>query len=207
MLLLRGIFVACTLNAVYASTVDNLPCDIFKAGGTPCVAAHSMVRALYKSFNSSLYSVRRQKDNKSLDIGVKTVGGFADSNAQDLFCQGDICVFDRIYDQSPLKNHLGIAPPGGAHREQDIPAIANAGPLTIGGHKVYGLRMDPPSGYRNDTTTGIAVGDEAETIYAVVNGSHYNDQCCFDYGNAETDNLDDGAGTMEALYFGNAKGA
>ena len=31
--------------------------------------------------------------------------------------------------------------------------------------------MDPPSGYRNDTTTGIAVGDEAETIYAVVNGT------------------------------------
>ena len=36
--------------------------------------------------------------------------------------------------------------------------------------------MDPPSGYRNDTTTGIAVGDEAETIYAVVNGTHYNDR-------------------------------
>ena len=31
-------------------------------------------------------------------------------------------------------------------------------------------------------------------------------QCCFDYGNAEIDNLDDGAGTMEALYFGNANG-
>ena len=38
------------------------------------------------------------------------------------------------------------------------------------------------------------------------NGSRYNDRCCFDYGNAETDNLDDGAGTMEALYIGNAKG-
>ena len=73
----------------------------------------------------SLYSVRRQKDDKSLDIGVKTVGGFANSTAQDLFCQGDLCVFDRIYDQSPNQNHLGIAPPGGAHRKQDIPAIAN----------------------------------------------------------------------------------
>ena len=27
-----------------------------------------------------------------------------------------------------------------------------------------------------------------------------------DYGNAEVNNLDDGAGTMEAVYFGNAKG-
>ena len=66
--------------------------------------------------------------------------------------------------------------------------------------------MDPPSGYRRDNTTGIAVHDEAETIYAVFNGSHYNNRCCFDYGNAETDNHDDGAGTMEALYFGSAKG-
>ena len=38
----------------------------------------------------------------------------------------------------------------------------------------------PPSGYRCDKTTGIAVGDEAQTVYAVVNGSHYNSHCCFD---------------------------
>ena len=61
-------------------------------------------------------------------------------------------------------------------------------------------------GYRNDKTTGIATGDDAETVYMVVNGKHYNGGCCFDYGNAETDNNDDGAGTMEAVYFGNAKG-
>merc|ERR1719336_1037564 len=40
----------------------------------------------------------------------------------------------------------------------------------------------------------------------VVSGTHYNNRCCFDYGNAETDNNDDGAGTMEAVYFGNATG-
>eukprot|EP00943_MAST-04B_sp_MAST-4B-sp1_P005192 g5192.t1 len=184
------------------------PCDIFYAGGTPCVAAHSTVRALYDSFDGPLYSVRRESDKKSLDIFVLAAGGFADSASQDEFCHGDVyvCVFDRIYDQTPNQNHLSIAPPGGAHWKQDVPAVANAGPLTVGGHKVYGIRMDPPSGYRNDTTTGIAVGDEAETIYAVFNGSHYNDRCCFDYGNAETNNLDDGAGTMEALYFGNASG-
>ena len=28
--------------------------------------------------------------------------------------------------------------------------------------------------------------------------------CCFDYGNSETDDHDDGCGTMEAIYFGNA---
>ena len=36
-------------------------------------------------------------------------------------------------------------------------------------------------------------------------GTYYNGGCCFDYGNAETNNNDDGAGTMEAIYFGNIK--
>ena len=30
-----------------------------------------------------------------------------------------------------------------------------------------------------------------------------NGGCCFDYGNSETDDTDDGCGTMEAIYFGN----
>ena len=34
-------------------------------------------------------------------------------------------------------------------------------------------------------------------------GKHYNDMCCFDYGNAENHFGADGAGTMEAIYFGN----
>ena len=34
------------------------------------------------------------------------------------------------------------------------------------------------------------------------NGKRFSDQCCFDYGNAETDGNDDGNATMEALYWG-----
>ncbi len=37
-----------------------------------------------------------------------------------------------------------------------------------------------PSAYRRDNATGTARGDEAETLYFVVNGSHYNSHCCFD---------------------------
>ena len=46
--------------------------------------------------------------------------------------------------------------------------------------------------------------DQAEGQYWVVNGHHYNAGCCFDYGNAETDSRDDGNGTMETTYYGNA---
>ena len=38
----------------------------------------------------------------------------------------------------------------------------------------------------------------------LVDGGHFNDACCFDYGNAEVDNHDDGVGTMEAAYFGSS---
>ena len=37
-------------------------------------------------------------------------------------------------------------------------------------------------------------------------GTHYNGRCCFDYGNAESDNNDDGKSTMEAVYFGTKTG-
>ncbi len=37
-----------------------------------------------------------------------------------------------------------------------------------------------------------------------MSGKNYNGGCCFDYGNSETDDTDDGCGTMEAIYFGNA---
>ena len=38
----------------------------------------------------------------------------------------------------------------------------------------------------------------------VCDGKHYNQWCCFDYGNAETDAKDDGNATMECIYFGNS---
>jgi hypothetical protein len=41
-------------------------------------------------------------------------------------------------------------------------------------------------------------------MYMVAGGRHYNQWCCFDYGNAETNNLDNGDATMEAIYFGNS---
>ena len=41
-------------------------------------------------------------------------------------------------------------------------------------------------------------------VFAVLSGTHFNSGCCFDYGNSEVNDKDDGPGTMEAIYFGNA---
>jgi len=82
------------------------PCDIYKAGDTPCVAAHSTTRAMYGAYSGPLYSVKRASDGASKDITPLEVGGFADSTIQDNFCSGTACIIERIYDQSPMKNHL-----------------------------------------------------------------------------------------------------
>src|SRR5665647_2763626 len=50
------------------------PCDIYSAGGTPCVAAHSTTRALYASYNGPLYQVMRKSDGKTQDIGIMPTG-------------------------------------------------------------------------------------------------------------------------------------
>ncbi|KAK5108622.1 hypothetical protein LTR62_008113 [Meristemomyces frigidus] len=183
------------------------PCDIYASGGTPCVAAHGTTRALYGNYNGALYQVKRSSDGQATDIHPRWTGGVANAETQDNFCSGTSCTITTIYDQSGHNNHLTPAPPGGAASGSgpngyDLAASATAATVHLNGQKAYGVYVTPGIGYRNDQTSGVATGDAAEGIYAVVDGSHYNGGCCFDYGNAETNNNDDGAGTMEALYFG-----
>ena len=192
------------------------PCDIYAAAGDSCVAAHSTTRALYASYNGPLYRVLRQSDGKTLDIGVvqpsaapsPDAGGYANAAAQDSFCANTYCWITTIYDQSPKHNDLVQAPRGGFSGPamggfNNLP-IADMAPVTIMGHKAYGVFIAPGMGLRQDDAKGTAVDDQAEGQYWVINGQHYNSGCCFDYGNAETDSRDDGNGTMETTYYGDA---
>ncbi|MEU7914004.1 arabinofuranosidase catalytic domain-containing protein [Microbispora bryophytorum] len=189
-----------------AQAAASQPCDIYAAGGTPCVAAHSTTRALYGSYNGPLYQVRRASDNATRDIGVLSAGGVANAATQDSFCAGTTCLITIIYDQSGRNNRLTQAPPGywkgPAAGGWDNLADATAAPITIGGQKAYGVRVEPGTGYRNNNTNGVATGDQPEGIYAVVDGTHYNQWCCFDYGNAQTDGQADSPAIMETVYFG-----
>ncbi|KAL4932871.1 alpha-L-arabinofuranosidase B [Aspergillus undulatus] len=183
------------------------PCDIYTSGGTPCVAAHSTTRALYSAYSGPLYQVQRGSDNTTTTISPLSAGGVADAAAQDTFCADTTCLITIIYDQSGNGNHLTQAPPGGFSGPDvdgyDNLASAIGAPVTLNGQKAYGVFVSPGTGYRNNDATGVAVDDEAEGMYAVLDGTHWNDGCCFDYGNAETSSLDTGNGHMEAIYFGN----
>merc|ERR1712130_353161 len=140
------------------------------------------------------------------NISVISIGGIADSSSQDIFCKDTDCIIKRIYDQTKQNNHLDIAPAGGYVHNSDNAVNASRQPLTIGGNDVYAAYFEGGMGYRIDKTVGVAQGNEPETIYMVTSGTHYNGGCCFDYGNAESDNNDDGKSTMEAIYFGNSTG-
>src|SRR5512146_2795057 len=141
------------------------PCDVYATAGCPCVAAHSTTRALYASYNGPLYQVMRQSDGKTLDIGVvqpsaTDPGGYADAAAQDAFCANTYCWITKLYDQSGKGNHLVQAPRGGFSGPamggfNNVPVVDWA-PITVMGHKVYGVFIEPGMGLRQNDAKGTA---------------------------------------------------
>ena len=138
-------------------------------------AAHSTVRALYAKYDGPLYNVTRSSDGASSLIGVLSPGGFANKSAHDSFCSKLDCVISNVMDQSGKNNNLG-------QRHKLVNASLHA--ITVGPSKtpVYGMWFEPGFGMHVDNTTGIATGNDPESIYAVMSGKNYNGRCCFDYG-------------------------
>ncbi|WP_253911496.1 arabinofuranosidase catalytic domain-containing protein [Streptomyces sp. CNQ-509] len=203
MALLAAVLATASTSSAEVSAQAEGPCDIYESGGTPCVAAHSTTRALYGSYDGSLYQIRRASDRTTLGIGVLTAGGPADGTAQDAFCAGTSCVVTVVYDQSGNGNDLwyqGSEQVPGS--DQSSPADAMTESLAVGGSKVYSLHIKPGNSYwRDGHETGVPTGSEPEGMYMVTSGTHVNGGCCFDYGNSETTRTADGAGTMDAINF------
>ena len=173
------------LGAAAAGAAAKGPCDLYARHGTPCIAAHSTTRALYGSYAGALYCVQRGSDGATTDIGVVKPGGYADAAAQERFCPPtEQCSILRIFDQSPQGNHIEAGfhrstPPAGEVRpwKEALGAVnATKRRLTASGHPVYAAVFEGQMGYRNDSTSGVATGDEPESIYMVVAGGHFNDQ-------------------------------
>jgi non-reducing end alpha-L-arabinofuranosidase len=197
-----------------ARAEGGLPCDIYAAAGTPCVAAHSTTRALLSAYDGPLYQVTRASDGARADIGLLTRGGYANAARQDTFCQDTTCRITTVYDQTAHHNDLAPGPAGtsgmGADRGADADEIA----VLAGGHKVYGIWISPGVGYRyTGVASGVAVDGRPEGAYMVASGTHVGSACCFDYGNAERTPADTGNGHMDAVsiattcYFAPCNGA
>lgn len=183
-----------------AGSTGTGPCDIYAAANTPCVAAHSVVRALYGGYDKPLYQVRRS-DNTTKDILPLTPGGIADTGPEDTFCAGSTCVLTVVYDQSGKGNDLWYQ---GSEQvpasKSSSPAKATADAVTVAGHKVYSLYISPGNCYWHDgSKSGMATGSQPEGMYMVTSTRHTNSGCCFDYGNSETTRSADVGGAMDAI--------
>lgn len=209
--LLRGLLaslatVALALTGILAlagpsQAAAQAPCDIYAAGGTPCVAAHSTTRALFASYSGPLYQVQRLSDSTSQNVGVRSAGGLANAAAQDSFCAGTVCTITRVYDQTGSGNTLVYQGPGGTGGA-DAAATATTETVTVGGQKAYALYINPGNSYFVDgSASGVPTGSSPEGEYMVTSGAHANNGCCFDYGNTETDHKADGNGAMDAINF------
>ncbi len=197
--------VGVTVGATSAAAATQEPCDIYAAAGTPCVAAHSTTRALYAAYDGALYQVRRASDNTTTNIYPLSAGGAANAATQNSFCSGTTCVITEIYDQSGNGNNLTDAPAGGAAGGPTASPTPPPPPPRSRASRSTACTSAAGDGYRDDSTKNIATGNNSEGEYDVLDGTHYDNGCCFDYGNAETNNDDDGAGAMEAIYFGTEK--
>jgi hypothetical protein len=194
------------------------PCDIYAAANpsTPCVAAYSMGRVLYSKYTGPLYQVRKggswDKTNGPSGGTFQNIGtvegGYADVAAQDAFCAGATCTVSILYDQSGKKNDLKAAPAGcytggdGAAAEPDKESLATRRATTLNGHKVYALATISHDGYRNNSPTSMVTGNAAQGVYVIADGKKFGTVCCWDFGNAQTNNCAGSTGTMDAIFFG-----
>ncbi|GAA3293224.1 hypothetical protein GCM10020218_069790 [Dactylosporangium vinaceum] len=129
-------------------------------------------------------------------MGLLSAGGVANAAAQDTFCGSAACTITKIYDQTSNHNDLPISwggfwkgpGPNGA----DVGADAKALPVTVNGHKAYGIKVTQGVGYRIDHAKNAPTGAQPEGIYMITSSNYVNDQCCFDYGSGENSHTDTG---------------
>ena len=203
-----ALIVGVLVGVTPAHAATSQACDIYAAGGTPCVAAHSTTRALFASYSGPLYQIQRASDHGYLDVGLLAAGGDVNAAPQQSFCAGTTCTITKIYDQTSNHNDLPISWGGywkgpGANGA-DVGADAMALPITIAGHPAYGIKVTPGVGYRIDNAKAAPTGSQPEGIYMVTSSNYVDQWCCFDYGSGENSHTDTGNATMNAIEWGTA---
>ncbi len=182
-----------------AGSTGTGPCDIYAAANNPCVAAHSVVRALFGSYRGKLYQIGKS-DGTTLDV-LTGADGIADTKPMDTFCSGTTCSLTVIYDQTNNANDLWWQ---GSEKvpapKSSTAAKATADPVTVAGRKVYSAFIRPGNCYWHDgSKSGMARDAEPEGMYMVSSARNTNGGCCFDYGNSETTRAADVGGAMDAI--------
>ena len=178
-----ALWLAAAASMVAEFAIDAYAPEIYLPMGLAALTLAGAYTAATKVWRKAAQATAKHAERRELPLSA---GGVANAAAQDSFCAGTSCVITVIYDQSGKGNDLTQALkgywPGPAAGGNDNLANATAAPITVVGHKAYGVYVAPGTGYRNNNTSGVATGDAAEGMYAVLDG------------------------TMETIYFGNSTG-
>jgi non-reducing end alpha-L-arabinofuranosidase len=140
----------------------------------------------------------------------QTADGFADPTIQRERCPlGTTCTVSLLYDQSGRENHMPVAKggqnAGGPYAELDDfeTVMDERAAITVGGHPVYSLFMQPRQGYRLTTPgNGVPVDQEPQGMYMLADGTHAGNACCWDFGNVTPNPRQ--FSEMNTLFFGEA---
>ncbi len=186
-------------------TKCTLPCDIAADDGTPCVVAYSVARPLFASYSGYLFKLERDSDRATKDIGV--VGGLADVEAASAFCAGTMCHFITVYDQTSyrldavnsVRSDSNVAPVPPAFLTMRVQG--KTFPYWGNGFLQAGSRANSAS-----SNGAMPVGSVPVTEYAVAPPVNGPGACCYDFGEAEANISDTGAGHMFALNLGPLQG-
>jgi hypothetical protein len=205
---------ALAISGFSARAATTGPCDIYASGGTPCEAAYSTTRALFAAYNGPLYQVQRASDSTFLNVGLESAGGVVNVAPENSFCAGTTCTITELYDQTANANNMPISPgtscsgcshgnAGPGPNGMDIGAPAQTLPVYVGGQPAYGIYFDKfGTGYRDNAAKNLPTGSQPDGLYAVMSSNITSNQCCFDFGQGETNDSDDGNATMNAIYYG-----
>jgi len=203
-----------TVTHAAAAVATAEPCDIYASGGTPCEAAYSTTRALFEAYDGPLYQVQRASDSTYLNVGLESTGGVVNVAPENSFCAGTTCTITELYDQTSNVNNMPISPgtscsgcsggnAGPGANGADIGAPAEALPLYVGGQPAYGIDFDKfGTGYRDNSARNLPTGSEPDGLYALTSSNLTDSSCCFDFGQGEANDSDDGNATMNAIYYG-----
>ena len=191
-----------TLRALATSTVmrDSLVSRLT----APCDASSARTPGPSIRIRSGSSEQNTGSGGQTHDIG-QTTHGFADAAEVDAVCAGTICTVSLLYDQSGKGSHLPVAkagiPAGGPFAAMDdFESSATEESLTVGGHKVYSLYMEPRQGYRlPQVGDGMPRAFEPQGIYMLADGTHAGVGCCFEFGNSPPTFL---FGNTTALFYG-----
>ncbi len=152
--------VSAVANPVYVG-----PCDLLASAATPCVAAHSVTRAMFANYVGRLFQLTRSSDSASVDV-LATASGLYNSATVAAFCAGANCIVSKIYDQTPNGNDLAVV--GNVFAANATPG--NAAPWTISyrnGLPVV-LTYGDKGAYRNRAATSkIPVGTASSATFEV----------------------------------------